>query len=118
MSAKKKLLFIIPSLEGGGSEKVLSIILKYISSDRFNITLAVVCRPGIYYKEIPATVKKINLNVSRNRHSLRKVHCLIKSETPDLVITFNVNHIYIIVFIASFFLNSKIKYVARESTIL
>jgi glycosyltransferase involved in cell wall biosynthesis len=116
MNRKKKLLFIIPSLEGGGSEKVLSIILKYLSINKFDIALAVVCKEGLYYNEIPSAIEKINLQASRNRNSLIKVYRIINKIKPDIVVTFNVNHTNLIVFIASFFLPSTIKYVVREAT--
>lgn len=118
MQVKKKIVFIIPSLEGGGSEKVLSILLKYMSLDVYDVTLAVVCKTGVYYDKLPDGIKKINLHATRNRYSAIKIYSFLRSTAPDLVVTFNVNHTYLNVFIASLFLPSRIKYIVRESTIL
>lgn len=116
--SKKKILFVIPSLEGGGSEKVLSVLLNYISSNRYDVELAVICKTGHYYDKLPGSIKKTNLQSSRNRYSAIKIYKYIKQASPDLVMTFNVNHTILNVFIASIFLGSRIKYIARESTIL
>jgi glycosyltransferase involved in cell wall biosynthesis len=115
---KKRLLFIIPSLEGGGSEKVLSVLLRYLSNSRFEIFLALVCKQGVYYDNLPPHVNIINLKALRNRYALLKIFKTIKQTSPDVVVTFNVNNIYIYVAIASLFLPSKIRYVTRESTTL
>lgn len=53
---KKKLLFVIDSLSGGGAEKVLSILLKHLDNRLFSVTLCALCDVGLYKKEIPSSV--------------------------------------------------------------
>lgn len=49
---KKKILFVIDSLRGGGAEKVLTDIVKYLDKNRFEITVMTVFDGGKYVNEI------------------------------------------------------------------
>lgn len=53
---RKKILFLIESLSGGGAEKVLITLLKHFDKQRFDITLCCVTRVGKYINAIPAGV--------------------------------------------------------------
>ena len=118
MDNKTKLLFIIPSLETGGSQKVLSILLNYISKDKFDTTVCVLTETGAFYDCIPDSVKKGHLHTKRVRFSAPKIYSFIKQSKPDVVFVFDVNNLSLIVGLVSFFLPSKIKYITRESTIV
>ena len=58
-SQKQKILFIIPSLEEGGAERVLVNLLKRFDFQRFEVDLCVVEKRGIYFGEIPSQVNVI-----------------------------------------------------------
>jgi glycosyltransferase involved in cell wall biosynthesis len=58
---KIKLLFLIPSLTGGGAERTLINLLKKLDYDRFEINLVIVLKDGIYLKEVPIEVRCIFL---------------------------------------------------------
>ena len=49
---KKKILFLIESMSGGGAEKVLSTLLEHIDNTKFDITLCCVCNTGKYIKVV------------------------------------------------------------------
>lgn len=53
----KKVLFIMPTLEGGGAEKVLSDVLKYFDYSKYEVSLLLIRRTGIYLDSIPSPVK-------------------------------------------------------------
>lgn len=60
--SKSKILFLIPSLVGGGAERTLVNILNHLNTDKsFEITLAVVAYTGVYKNQIPENVKVIPL---------------------------------------------------------
>lgn len=61
MRNKIKVLFIIPSLRGGGAERTLINILKNIDYLVFNIHLVVIDNNGFYCKKVPDKVKLIPL---------------------------------------------------------
>lgn len=59
---KSKILFIIPSLGGGGAERTLVNILNHLNTDEcYHITLTVVCNIGVYKNQIPANIEIIPL---------------------------------------------------------
>ncbi len=58
---KRRILIIIPSLKGGGAERVLLNFLERIDLNRFEITLVVVLYSGIYITQIPKGIKVIPL---------------------------------------------------------
>lgn len=52
MNDRKKLLFVVESLAGGGAEKVLLTILKNINKKKYDITVLTVVKTGVYINEI------------------------------------------------------------------
>ena len=70
---KKKVLFLIYNLNGGGAEKVLLKILEKIDLEKFEVDLFLIKKEGVYIKYFEENLKnKINLitpydNVSKNK---------------------------------------------------
>lgn len=56
-NCKRNILFIIPTLDGGGAEKVLVNILNKMDYKKCNVTLILHCKSGIYLKDINKNVK-------------------------------------------------------------
>lgn len=54
---RKKVLFVIESLSGGGAEKVLSVLLKYIDKTKFDVTLCTIVDTGVYVDEVKQYVR-------------------------------------------------------------
>lgn len=54
---RKRILFVIPSLVGGGAENALIKLLTALNYDRYEVTLLVVCYQGVYKDQVPAKVK-------------------------------------------------------------
>ena len=54
---KRKILFLIESMSGGGAEKVLSTTLNNIDPEKFDVTLCCVVNTGKYIAELPEHVK-------------------------------------------------------------
>lgn len=53
---KRKVLFIMTSLDGGGAEKVLVTMLKNFDYAKFDVSLALTTYSGIYLNEVPDKV--------------------------------------------------------------
>jgi glycosyltransferase involved in cell wall biosynthesis len=66
-------LFLIPSLEGGGAERVFSLLLCHLDRRRFEPHLAILQAQGAYLKDIPQDVVVHDLKVSRVRYALPRV---------------------------------------------
>ena len=58
---KKKVLFAIESLAGGGAEKVLTTIVKNIDKTKFDVTVLTVVKTGVYVEEIEKYCKIISI---------------------------------------------------------
>ena len=56
---KKKILFIITSLSGGGAEKVLMTMLHHFDYERFDVMLCAVSKRGVYVNELPSSLRTI-----------------------------------------------------------
>ena len=56
MMKKKKILVLIESLSGGGAEKVLSTVVRYINQEYCNIMVCVLSGGGVYEKDIAGHV--------------------------------------------------------------
>lgn len=58
---KKKLLFIINSLGGGGAEKALIEFLRHVDCTRYDVSLCLVFNEGCYLNDVPAGVRVFSL---------------------------------------------------------
>lgn len=67
---RSNLLIIQGNMQGGGAEKVLSTVLNNINYNRFNITLLLIYKEGVYLDRIPADVEV--LGVFRTKQSKRQ----------------------------------------------
>lgn len=56
---KRKILFVIPTLIGGGAEKVLITILKNLSKDKYDVTILLLYNTGVYVNSIPSWIEII-----------------------------------------------------------
>lgn len=56
MIPRKKILFLIESLSGGGAEKILTIILNNINTNKFDVTLCCIVNIGQFLNDIPSNV--------------------------------------------------------------
>lgn len=54
---KKKILFFHYNLHGGGAERVLINLLKFIDLSKYDVTLKTVFGAGVYVKEVPEGIK-------------------------------------------------------------
>lgn len=63
---KKKIIFLMPSLVGGGAENALIKLLKAFNYRQYQVTVLIVSNKGIYIKKVPNQVKLIYLFKSHN----------------------------------------------------
>ncbi|MFB5282767.1 glycosyltransferase [Peribacillus sp. Hz7] len=65
---KKKILFLITSLGGGGAEKVLIDLVKNLDPLKYEITVQTVLDEGIYIKQLPKHVKYKTIIKQKNKY--------------------------------------------------
>lgn len=69
---KKRLLFVIESLSGGGAEKVLSVLLKFFDYNKYQITICPIVDTGIYCEEVKQYVDFYSPIISYHGNFIRK----------------------------------------------
>jgi glycosyltransferase involved in cell wall biosynthesis len=81
-----KVLFFIPALVPGGAERVTTTLLRNLSREKFDVSLAVVNQQdSVFSDELPPDVPVIDLGIPRLRYALLKIVRHIWRERPDIV---------------------------------
>ena len=115
---KTRLLFLIPTLAGGGAERVVVTLLQHLDRARFELALAVVdTREAAFRDQVPADVEFIDLGCKRLRHALPKLVRLLWRRRPDVVMS-TLGHLNLALAIVRPLLPSGTCYVARETTVV
>lgn len=90
-TGKYKILFVIPSLAGGGAERILFLLLKYLNRSCFKPLLVVFNTEKAYEQDFSSDVsvrclnKKSRFNFFRLLWALSRI---IKREKPSLILSF------------------------------
>ncbi|OPY15554.1 MAG: N-acetylgalactosamine-N,N'-diacetylbacillosaminyl-diphospho-undecaprenol 4-alpha-N-acetylgalactosaminyltransferase [Syntrophus sp. PtaB.Bin001] len=115
---RRSVLFIIPTLTGGGAQRVIFTLLRHLDRAHFHLTLAVVdMRNAVYRDDVPADVELIELKCSRVRYALPKIIHLIWRRRPDVVFS-TLSHLNLALAIMRPLLPNGISYMARETSIV
>jgi len=90
---KKKVLFVVPSLVGGGAERVLVLLLRYLNRSRFKSTVVAFNSKNDYKSDFPNDVEIISLKRKERWewYNIRLIFFLsnvIKKEKPELICSF------------------------------
>jgi glycosyltransferase involved in cell wall biosynthesis len=115
---KKRLLFAIPYLGGGGAERMFLNLCNNLDRNRFEIILCLFKAKGEYLSLLKKDVKVIDLNSVQLRNSIMRIRKTIKKEKPDMVIS-SISYVNILLATSRFLLPKRnIRYIARESNML
>lgn len=94
---KKKVCFVIPSLGGGGAERVAFHLLNNLNLDKFELSVIIIYEnKGEYLKDLRKEIKKIFLNKTKIRWCLFSLFNVLNKEKPDIVINFSFDLMIII----------------------
>lgn len=84
---RQKILLFVPTLGGGGAERVFSTLLRHLGRDQFELHLALLNTQGEYMSEVPDDVVVHDLKHSRVRYALLGLVQLIHSVRPTAVLS-------------------------------
>ena len=84
---RRRVLFALPSLRGGGAERVIVTILRHLDRARFEPHLVLVEAVGPYLQELPADVPLHVLAAPRLRRALPSLVGTIRSVAPEVVVS-------------------------------
>src|SRR5258708_8574767 len=113
----RKVLFLMPSLEGGGAERVFSMLLRHLDRSRLEPHLAVVQAEVAYLRDIPQDVVVHNLNISRVRYALPRVVRLVWKVRPRTLLS-TLRHLNLALMLAKPFLPRGTRLLVREAAIV
>ncbi|RKN85657.1 glycosyltransferase [Paenibacillus ginsengarvi] len=113
---KKKIMLVVPSLRGGGAERVMLTLLKHLDRERFDLHLAVVSKEGPYIKDIPEDVTVHDLKSKRVRNSFLPFLRLVWSVKPDTMMS-TLGHLNIFLVALKPFFPGNLKLLVREGSI-
>lgn len=116
MKKKISVMFILPDLETGGAERIVTTIANHLSRDKFEPKILLLRKQGAYLDFLKSDVEIIDIDTERIRHSLKPILQEIYRRKPDIVFSgFGEVNAYLSLFIKLF---PKVKFIARETNVV
>ncbi|CAM2061031.1 N-acetylgalactosamine-N, N'-diacetylbacillosaminyl-diphospho-undecaprenol 4-alpha-N-acetylgalactosaminyltransferase [Desulfovibrionales bacterium] len=112
-----RILFLLPSLEPGGSERIVITLATRLDRSRFTPELAVLQANGVLATTLPTYLPLHDLAVPRARLALPKLIRLIQYRRPAIVCS-TLGHLNMLMAMAQPFLPHRIQLIGRESCVL
>lgn len=113
---KISIIFILPDLETGGAERIVTTIANHLPREKFEPKILLLRKEGGYLEFLKDDVEIIDLKTPRIRHSLKPILMEIRKRKPDIVFSgFGEVNAYLAMFIKFF---PKIKFIARETNVV
>ena len=83
--AKTKIAFVLPSLRGGGAERVVLNIIKELEKKNHSIDLVLVEASGEFLNDVPSSIAIIDLGTTRTYRSLFPLIKYLLIHKPQIV---------------------------------
>jgi len=99
---------VIPTLNGGGAERIFVNYIRSLDQNIYDIALLLVNRTGEFLSLIPDHVKIVDIGKSKTRYGFFKIIKQIKNIDPELIVS-TTNRMNILVLLSSFFISRRIK---------
>ena len=113
---KISILFILPDLETGGAERIVTTIANHLDRGKFEPKIMLLRKEGGYLAFLNDDVEVIDLKTPRIRHSLIPIFKEFRKRKPDIVFSgFGEVNAYLALFIKFF---PKTKFIARETNVV
>jgi glycosyltransferase involved in cell wall biosynthesis len=114
---KRRVLFVAGSLPGGGAERILIYLLKKLNRNKYDISLCLFKKKGVFCSEIPKDIFVCDLNKKTAKDTFGIIYKLAvnvyPSVKPDIVVSV-LEYPNILSLIAKFFSSQKPKLVFVE----
>ena len=116
VQSKKTIIFILPDLDTGGAERIVTTIANHLPRNLFSVKILLLRKEGGYLDILKDDVEIIDIKTPRIRHSLKPILREIKKRKPDIVFCgFGEINAYLSLFIPLF---PKTKFIARETNVV
>lgn len=107
----------IPSLGGGGAERVMLILANTLAEKGYSVDLILVKAKGSFLKDISKNVRIINLNSSRTLFSIMPLVNYLKREKPKVVMS-AMHYVNVVLLISKKISKVRFKLVVSEHSTL
>ncbi|MGH9378437.1 MAG: glycosyltransferase [Terriglobia bacterium] len=87
MADRRRVLFVLPSLRGGGAERAVVILLRGLDRSRFEPHLALLDSVGPYLEELPEDLEVHHLRVRRVRYAVPALFWLMRKLRPKVAVS-------------------------------
>lgn len=115
-SSRKKVLFLAPSMMGGGAERVISTLLQHLDRNRFELHLAMLHTGGVFVRDIPEDVLLHDLQVARVRYVLPAIVRLAWKLKPQTIMS-TLRHLNVALILSKPFLPRNTRLLVREAAL-
>ena len=116
MKKKISIIFILPDLETGGAERIVTTIANHLDREKFEPKILLLRKEGGYLDFLKEDVEIIDIKTPRIRNSLMPILKEIRKRKPDIVFSgFGEVNAYLAMFIKFF---PKTKFIARETNVV
>jgi len=112
---KKRIAFILPSLNLGGAERVTLSIIKALDKDKYAPVLITFNSKGPLRKEIPSSVRLYSVEGIRLRYSVIRLMKLLAHMQPDCIFS-TFGYVNFAILILKRLLRLKARIIIRESS--
>lgn len=109
----KKVTLYIPSMNGGGAERVMLTLANGLAEKDIQVDLLLNRVEGPYLKDVSKKVNIVNLNTSRTLRSILPLSKYLRKERPDAILS-AMNYVNIVTLIAKLISNSDTKVIVSE----
>lgn len=110
---RTRILFILPSLAGGGAERAVVILLRHLNRTRFEPHLALLDLAGPYTTELPPDLPVHNLKVRRVRYAVPGIVRLVRRLRPRAIVS-SLSELNMAVAFAAAFFPRGVRVLLRE----
>ncbi|MED4375451.1 glycosyltransferase [Schinkia azotoformans] len=111
---KKKVAIVIPSLRGGGAERVMVNIIRKLDREKIELKLIVINKVGPYIELLPKDINICDLKSTRLRHSLIKLIKCLNDFKPDVILS-TLGHLNLAIIAIKPLLKGSPKIIIREA---
>ncbi len=111
---KVKVLFFVPSFNGGGAEKVMSLLINKFNRELFEVIVVTLKQTAVAYNV--SADKFIELKVNRVLFSIFGLYRVLKDEKPDFLFS-TLTYVNTYIGLLDYIIRFKTELIARESTI-
>ena len=113
---KISIIFILPDLETGGAERIVTTIANHLPRSTFEPKIMLLRKEGGYLEFLKGDVEVIDLKTQRIRNGLKPILTEIRKRKPDIVFSgFGEVNAYLSMFLKFF---PKTKFIARETNVV